>query len=109
VVAPADGPAIAIRAELDALPVGEATGVPWSATGTRMHACGHDVHLAALTALCTAARQTRTPPPAAILAVFQPREESIPSGALDVAASPVLRVADMLIAGFAAACELLDQ
>jgi amidohydrolase len=87
-IGPADGPAIAIRAELDALPVAEATGVPWSATGTRMHACGHDVHLAALTALCAAARQTRTPPPAAILAVFQPREESIPSGALDVVASP---------------------
>lgn len=91
-IGPAGGPAIAIRAELDALPVAEATGVPWSATGTRMHACGHDVHLAALTALCTAARQTALLLPAAILAVFQPREESTPaggaSGALDIVASP---------------------
>lgn len=87
-IGPPDGPAIAIRAELDALPIAETTGVPWSARGTRMHACGHDVHLAALTALCSAARHAEIPPPAAILAVFQPREESIPSGALEVVTSP---------------------
>lgn len=87
-IGPQGRPAIAVRAELDALPVVEATGVPWSASGPTMHACGHDIHLAALTALCRAMPRSKIPPPAAMLAVFQPREESNPSGALDIVSSP---------------------
>jgi amidohydrolase len=83
-----DGPAVAVRAELDALPVTETTGVPWSASGPRMHACGHDVHLAAVTALGRAMSRVGTEVPAAMLAVFQPREEANPSGALDVMSAP---------------------
>jgi amidohydrolase len=81
-----DGPVVAVRAELDALPVTELTGVPWSASGPRMHACGHDVHLAALIALCRAMSVLDLP--VAMLAVFQPREEAYPSGALDIVSSP---------------------
>ncbi|MDQ1669015.1 MAG: hypothetical protein QOE40_1076, partial [Actinomycetota bacterium] len=44
------GGCVALRAELDALPVTEATGVPWPAPGGVMHAGGHDVHLAATVA-----------------------------------------------------------
>jgi amidohydrolase len=84
----ADGPVVAVRAELDALPVTELTGVPWSASGPCMHACGHDVHMAALTALCRAMSAPGVGLPAAMLAVFQPREESYPSGALDIVSSP---------------------
>jgi amidohydrolase len=87
-IGPQDGPVIAVRAELDALPVVEATGVPWSASGPSMHACGHDVHLAALTALCRALAGADIGAPAAMLAVFQPREEANPSGALDIVSSP---------------------
>lgn len=50
-----------------------------------MHACGHDVHLAALAALGRAARRGELP--VALLAVLQPREEAAPSGALDIATS----------------------
>jgi amidohydrolase len=82
-----DGPAVAVRAELDALPVVETTGVPWSASGERMHACGHDVHLAALTALARAMSHPGIEAPVAMLAVFQPREEAYPSGALDIVSS----------------------
>jgi amidohydrolase len=46
-----------------------------------MHACGHDVHMAALTALCRAAERLREQLPAPLLAVFQPSEEKAPSGA----------------------------
>jgi amidohydrolase len=46
---------VGVRAELDGLPLVERTGAPFSATGARMHACGHDVHLAALVALFLAA------------------------------------------------------
>ena len=81
----ANGPCIAIRAELDGLPVPEETGVWFASANGAMHACGHDVHLAALTALGRAAR--RADLPVALLAVLQPREEAAPSGALDIATS----------------------
>jgi amidohydrolase len=84
-IGPADGPAIAVRAELDALPVSEPTGVSWAAGNGAMHACGHDVHLAALTALARAARAADLP--AALLAVLQPREETTPSGGQEIAGS----------------------
>ena len=84
-IGPPDGPCIAIRAELDGLPVPEQTGVSWASANGAMHACGHDVHLAALTALGRAAR--RADLPVALLAVLQPREETTPSGALDIVTS----------------------
>jgi amidohydrolase len=83
-----DGPAVALRAELDALPVLERTGVPWASTVEAMHACGHDVHLAALVAVGRAASRIGVDVP--ILAVLQPREESAPSGAEDIVRSGVL-------------------
>ncbi|MEV4804718.1 amidohydrolase [Nonomuraea sp. NPDC049421] len=48
------GAAVGVRGELDALPIVERTGVPWAATNGAMHACGHDVHLAAVVALARA-------------------------------------------------------
>ena len=76
------GPApVAVRAELDGLPVRERTGAPFSAGGETMHACGHDVHMAALVALCRAAVRIGGELPAPLLAVFQPSEEAYPSGA----------------------------
>ncbi|SFW90343.1 M20 metallopeptidase family protein [Amycolatopsis australiensis] len=83
-----DGPAVALRAELDALPVLEGTGVPWASENGLMHACGHDVHLAALVAVARAALRVGVPRP--ILALLQPREETSPPGALDVVGSGVL-------------------
>ena len=51
-IGPASGPAVAVRAELDGLPVHERTGIAWaSTTPGAMHACGHDVHMAAAVAL----------------------------------------------------------
>ncbi len=74
---------VAVRAELDGLPVREQTGADFSARGETMHACGHDVHMAAVVALtrATAAIAERLPLPAPLLAVFQPSEEAYPSGA----------------------------
>jgi amidohydrolase len=84
-IGPPTGPCIAVRAELDALPLTERTGAPWASQNGAMHACGHDVHLAALAALGRAARSVSLP--AALLAVLQPREETFPSGARDVVAA----------------------
>ncbi|MEU6731183.1 amidohydrolase [Nonomuraea wenchangensis] len=83
------GPAIGVRAELDALAVTERTGVAWaSGAPGRMHACGHDVHLAALVALARAVAANGDAVP--LVAVLQPREETYPSGARDIAGSPLL-------------------
>ncbi|MGC3954163.1 MAG: M20 family metallopeptidase [Propionicimonas sp.] len=84
-----DGPAVALRAELDALPVRERTGVPWAATNGAMHACGHDVHMAGVWAVLQAARRLPSLP-AGLLGVFQPREEVQPSGGAEIASCGLL-------------------
>lgn len=75
------GAGVVVRAELDALPIAERTGAPFAATGAAMHACGHDVHAAALVALARAGARIADRLPAPLLALFQPSEEAFPSGA----------------------------
>jgi amidohydrolase len=75
------GEAVVVRAELDALPIEEETGAPFAATNGFMHACGHDVHMAALTAVFRAAGRIERSLPKPLLALFQPSEEAYPSGA----------------------------
>jgi amidohydrolase len=86
-VGPSEGPGVAVRAELDALPIAERTGAPYSAAdgAGAMHACGHDVHMAALVALARAAHTLAGDLPAGLLAVLQPSEEAYPSGAEQIA------------------------
>jgi amidohydrolase len=87
-VAPNDARApIAVRAELDGLPIEERTGAAFAARGGTMHACGHDVHMAALVALTRAAHELGDALPAPLLAIFQPSEEAYPSGAQELLAS----------------------
>lgn len=76
------GPAVVLRAELDGLPLSERTGLVWTSTRGVMHACGHDVHCAALAAVARAAQRVELP--CGLLIVLQPREERDPSGARDV-------------------------
>jgi amidohydrolase len=78
---PEDLPTVAVRAELDALPVREETGAPFAATNGLMHACGHDIHMAALAALLRAARRVGGSLPKPLLALYQPSEEAHPLGA----------------------------
>jgi amidohydrolase len=83
--APDGASPVAVRAELDGLPVQERTRAAFSARGGVMHACGHDVHMAALVALSRAAHELGGALPAPLLAVFQPSEEAYPSGAEQLA------------------------
>ncbi len=85
--------AIAVRAELDGLPMQERTGAAFAADGGAMHACGHDVHMAALVALTRAAHGLRDELPAPLLAVFQPSEEAYPSGAEQLARAELAALA----------------
>jgi amidohydrolase len=80
-VGPAAGHAVAVRAELDGLPIQEETPSEWAAANGAMHACGHDVHAAALVALVRAVDALGAERPAPIVAIFQPSEEAYPSGA----------------------------
>jgi amidohydrolase len=82
-------PAVGVRAELDGLPIEERTGAEFSASGGAMHACGHDVHMAALVALARAAHALRAELPAPLLAIFQPSEEAYPSGAEQLTRGPL--------------------
>jgi amidohydrolase len=75
------GEAIAVRAELDALPIQEETNSSFASTNGLMHACGHDVHMAALVALFRAAGRIEGSLRKPLVALFQPSEEAYPSGA----------------------------
>ena len=90
------GRAVVVRTELDALPLLERTGVAWASPSGVMHACGHDVHMAALVAVCRAARHVDLPVP--LVALLQPREEGADSGAKDVVAEGVLDDVDAIVA-----------
>jgi amidohydrolase len=84
-IGPRLGGAIAVRAELDGLPIIERTNAPYEAAAGVMHACGHDVHMAALIALARAAHELGDSLPRPLLAIFQPSEEAYPSGAQELA------------------------
>jgi amidohydrolase len=78
---------VALRADLDALPVHEMTTVPWRSTVDGVaHACGHDVHTAALVGAAVALvdLDRRGLLPVQVRLVFQPAEEAMPGGALKV-------------------------
>ena len=89
---------VALRADIDALPILEATGLPFASTSDgRMHACGHDAHTAILlgTALALASAPTL---PGRIRMVFQPAEEGMPGGALSVLAADALSGVERIFA-----------
>jgi amidohydrolase len=78
---------VALRADIDALPLTETTGLPFASTVEGVaHACGHDAHT---TILLGTAMALATAPhlPGRVRLVFQPAEEAMPGGALDVLAA----------------------
>lgn len=76
-----DGPRIALRADMDALPVAEATGLPFASVNDGvMHACGHDAHTAMLLGAATVLATVRDRLAGDIMFVFQPAEEGAPPG-----------------------------
>ena len=81
-----DGPTLMLRADMDALPVREETGLPYASTQTAtdgtgthvpvMHACGHDMHVTWLIGAATVLAQTRADWKGTLMPVFQPAEET---------------------------------
>jgi len=83
------GPVVALRADMDALPVTEETGLPFASTQRAtykgqdvgvMHACGHDAHTAILMGVAELLAGMREDIPGTVKFIFQPAEESPPPG-----------------------------
>jgi len=91
--APAGARRVALRADLDGLPVPDACGLPFaSQTRGVSHACGHDVHTAALVGagLVLARLHAEGALPGGVRLLFQPAEEVQPGGSLDLMEAGVL-------------------
>lgn len=94
------GPRIAIRADMDALPVTEQTGLPFASKVTGeyrgqpvgiMHACGHDAHVAMLLGVASALVEMKDAVPGEVMFVFQPAEEGPPNPGEEFGAALMLK------------------
>jgi amidohydrolase len=87
---PDDGPRVALRADMDALPMAERTGAPYASLVPNVaHACGHDGHTAVL--LGAALALASVPElPVGVRLIFQAAEELMPGGAIDAVAAGAL-------------------
>lgn len=83
------GPTVALRADMDALPVTELTDLPFASKvkatfrGNEvgvMHACGHDTHVSILMGVAANLAAVREELPGSVLFIFQPAEEGVPKG-----------------------------
>ena len=83
------GPTVALRADMDALPVTEETGLPFASKARGlyngdsvgvMHACGHDAHVAMLMGAAEVLAGMKAELPGTVVFLFQPAEEGVPAG-----------------------------
>jgi amidohydrolase len=85
------GGVVALRADMDALPIEEQTGLPFASRVTAMygdkqspvmHACGHDAHVAILMGAASALAAIKADIPGTVLFIFQPAEEGTPGNSI---------------------------
>ncbi|MDR0556933.1 MAG: amidohydrolase [Treponema sp.] len=80
---------VALRCDIDALPIAEATGLDYASKNGCMHACGHDFHLTSMLGAAMLLKQRESRLMGAVKLIFQPAEETV-NGAISVLASGVL-------------------
>ncbi len=100
-----EGPVVALRADLDALPVDDRTGDPWASTAAGVaHACGHDVHTTCLlgAGIALAEVHQRGLLTGRVRLLFQPAEEVMPGGALSMIGDGAL---DDVVRAFGLHCD----
>lgn len=91
------GPTLLIRADMDALPIHEETGLPFASTiDGKMHACGHDLHTTTLIGVAAVLKDLAPQWAGTVRLVFQPAEEAL-GGAKRMVAEGAAEGADMAI------------
>ena len=88
---------IAIRTDMDALPIKEDTGIAYQSRNSNMHACGHDLHMAMVLGAGKILNQNRERLKGTVILIFQPAEE-IGRGAQRIIASGKLQHVDAILA-----------
>jgi len=92
------GRTIAVRTDIDALPVTESTGLPFCSEAVgKMHACGHDVHMATVYGVAAALAAMRESVPGTVRFIFQPAEEMPPGGARPMIENGALRDVEAIL------------
>lgn len=92
------GKVIALRADMDALPIQETTDLPFRSVNEGvMHACGHDAHTAMLLGVAFILNDLRDQFAGTVKLIFQPGEEKLPGGASLMIKAGVLDKVDMII------------
>lgn len=91
------GPAIGLRADFDALPIKEETGLPFASKTGAMHACGHDGHTAYMLVLAECLYQLKDKWSGKVKIIHQPAEEKAPGGALPMMKAGILHGLDCVL------------
>jgi amidohydrolase len=92
------GPTVAIRGDMDALPIAEDTGLPFASTRPGvMHACGHDGHTSIVLGAATVLCAVRDRLAGEVRFLFQHGEEALPGGASQMVAAGVMDGVDRVI------------
>ncbi len=92
------GPVLAIRADMDALPIEERTGLPFASTVPGlMHACGHDIHTTTLLGVASVLHELAPQLAGTVKLIFQPAEEAI-GGMREMIAAGVMKDPDITYA-----------
>lgn len=93
------GKTIAVRADMDALPLQDTKRVPYASKVMGvMHACGHDCHMAIAIGVIKTLQRLRFNFPGKVRFIFQPSEESTPSGARELVRANVMQDVNHIVA-----------